>query len=160
MIDFDREKGRVSIRGVPYLLIQPTTLLGFQKAAEASGAAAGEWLAAGGRAGGRRSSQRLSELSQKQGREFAQDYLSMGREIGWGVFEVTRFEGRTFEVVVAGSPFAEGYGASSGPVCCFIRGVIAGLGDTLFGEAECEEVECAAAGALRCRFVCRDRIHA
>ncbi len=160
MIDFDREKGRVSIRGVPYLLIQPTTLLGFQKAAEASGAPAGDWLEAGGRAGGRRSSKRLRELSTKQGREFAQDYLAMGREIGWGVFDVTRFADGSFEVFVEGSPFAEGYGPSQRPVCHFIRGVIAGLGDTLFGDSECEEVECAAAGSTRCRFVCRDRAHA
>lgn len=160
MIDIDREKGRVSIRGVPYLLIQPTTLLGFQKAAEAAGAAAGDWLEAGGRAGGRRSSMRLRELSAKEGRDFAQDYLSMGRDIGWGVFQVTRFERTSFEVVVTGSPFAEGYGPSQRPVCHFIRGVVAGLGDTLFGESECEEVECAAAGSTRCRFVCRDRVHA
>lgn len=160
MIEIDREKGRITIRGVPYLLIQPTTLLGFQKAAEAAAASAGDWLAAGGRAGGRRSSRRLRELSSKEDREFAQEYLAMGREIGWGVFLVTRFQGRAFEVEVTGSPFAEGYGASPCPVCHFIRGVIAGLGDTLFGEADCEEAECVAAGAPLCRFVCRDRAHA
>ncbi len=153
MIDFDRESGRVTIRGIRYLLIQPVTLVGFQKAA---GKAADEALAAGGRDGGRNSSKRFRELSKLQGREFAQAYLDMGREIGWGVFRVTRFEGRRFEVEVAGSPFAEAYGSSAEPVCHFTRGVIAGLGDTLFGSARCEEVECAAAGGKACRFTCHD----
>lgn len=153
MIEFDREAGRVSIRGIRYLLIQPATLVGFQKA-EGS---VEERMAAGGREGGRNSSKRMRETSKLQGREFAQAYLDMGREIGWGVFTVTRFEERRFEVEVAGSPFADAYGASPRPVCHFTRGVIAGLGDTLFGAAEAEEVECSAAGAARCRFVCGAR---
>lgn len=156
MIDFDREVGRVSIRGIRYLLIQPATLVGFQKAAEAAGGAVPDWLETGGREGGRRSSSRFREQTKLEGREFAQAYLDMGREIGWGVFRVTQFEGSRFEVEVQGSPFAEAYGTSPRPVCHFSRGVIAGLGETLFGRARCEEAECAAAGSSLCRFVCHD----
>ncbi|MBI3097247.1 MAG: hypothetical protein HYY93_03225 [Planctomycetes bacterium] len=154
MIDFDSSSGRVSIRGIRYLLIQPATLIGFQKAAEASGGQVAVWLEAGGRAGGRNSSAKMRTVSTLEGREFAQAYLDMGRDIGWGLFRVTRFDAASFEVEVAGSPFAEAYGPSDRPVCHFTRGVIAGLGDTLFGAAECREEECAAAGAAECRFVC------
>ncbi|MBI2932660.1 MAG: hypothetical protein HYY16_13515 [Planctomycetes bacterium] len=156
MIELEREPGRVAIRGIRYLLIQPATLVGFQKAAEAAGGEVEEWLAAGGREGGRRSSSKLRELIRLEGREFAQKYLDMGADIGWGVFRVTQFADRAFEVEVTGSPFAEAYGRAPRPVCHFTRGVIAGLGDTLFGAARCEEVECAATGATRCRFACHD----
>lgn len=154
-IDFDREAGTVSIRGIPYLLIQSRTLVGFQKAAENGAGGPSEWLAEGGRAGGRNSSARFREVSPLQGRDFAQAYLDMGREIGWGVFRVTSFGPREFDVEVDASPFAREYGSSCEAVCHFTRGVIAGLGDTLFGSADCREVECAATGAKRCRFVCR-----
>lgn len=150
-IDFDDARGLIAIRGIRYLMIQPATLVGFQKAAE-HGTPISEALCAGGREGGRRSSRRLRETSSLQGREFAQAYLSMGDRIGWGLFRVTRFADREFEVEVAGSPFVEAYGASPEPVCHFTRGVIAGLGDTMFGTAECEEVACS---VERCRFVCR-----
>jgi predicted hydrocarbon binding protein len=157
-IDVDRDRGWIGIRGIRYLLIQPRTLVGFQKAAEAAeaaGSAVAEWLQTGGRSGGRNSSQKFREVSGRAGRDFAQAYLDMGAEIGWGVFRVTRFEGREFEVEVTGSPFAEEYGQAGRPVCHFTLGVIAGLGDTLFGGAQCREVECAATGAPRCRFICR-----
>lgn len=150
----ETQPGRMSIRGIRYLMIQPTTLVGFQKAAESAGGDVASWLEAGGRAGGRASSTRFQEVSDLRNGAFAQAYLDMGAEIGWGVFRVTEFDADRFEVAVDGSPFAEAYGASPRPVCDFTRGVIAGLGDTLFGAARCEEVECAATGARRCKFVC------
>jgi predicted hydrocarbon binding protein len=156
MIDFDCDRGRVEIQGIRYLLIQPVTLVGFQKAAEQTGGPVADWLAAGGRAGGRNSSSRLrAARAASAPAEFAQEYLDMGAAIGWGVFRVTRCTVGALEVEVTGSPFAEAYGPSAGPVCHFTRGVIAGLGDTLFGEASCEEISCSAAGATACRFVCR-----
>ena len=147
MIDFDPDRGRIEVRGIRYLLIQPRTLVGFQKATGPIEAR----MEAGGREGGRNSSRRLREKSDLRGKEFAQAYLDMGARIGWGVFSVTRFEEGRFEVEVRGSPFAEEFSGAGAPVCHFTRGVIAGLGDTLFGSASCEEVECA---ADRCRFVC------
>lgn len=146
----------MEIRGIRYLMIQPATLVGFQKAAERAGGDVASWLEEGGRAGGKNSSSRFQEVSDLRNAPFAQAYLDMGKEIGWGTFNVTGFGADNFEVAVDDSPFAEAYGASKHPVCDFTRGVIAGLGETLFGKATCQEIECRAMGAKRCRFVCHD----
>jgi predicted hydrocarbon binding protein len=81
--------------------------------------------------------------------------MDMGPQIGWGRFELERFNPvqECLTVKVYHSPFAEAYGSSSLPVCHLIRGVLGGMATAVFGrEAEAKEVSCLAKGDECCRF--------
>ena len=148
-------------KDVRYLLIRPETLIDFQKALERlSPAQAGEILAAGGFSGGSKSARRYRECFGLGPEATARFLCTMGGQIGWGRFELFRLDEKAgeLEVEVTGSPFAEAYGQATAPVCHFIRGVLAGLAEVLFGPGcETSESACAAAGARVCRFSVRRR---
>lgn len=157
-LGWDQERGRLLFKEVRYLLIRPDTVIDFQKALERFApketAAA---MAAGGFTGGSKSSRRYREVFGLGPEATARFLCAMGGQIGWGRFELVRYEEGTrpaLEVVVTGSPFAEAYGRATAPVCHFLRGVLLGLGDTLFGAGcEAHEVACAAVSGDACRFV-------
>ncbi|RMG48077.1 MAG: hypothetical protein D6723_15565 [Acidobacteria bacterium] len=150
------ESGRLSFREVRYLLIRPETVVAVQKAAEeALGERAGELFYAGGFAGGSLSSRRYKEAFGYSDRQIVDFMCRMGRQIGWGRFEVVELDDAAGRLVVDvyDSPFAEAYGPADHAVCHLIRGVLAGLASGLF-QADVEAVEspCAAQGAARCHF--------
>ncbi len=75
--------------------------------------------------------------------------------IGWGQFRVKSCDinSKAFVFSVKNSPFVASYGKSSSPVCHILRGVLAGLGESMFVEAmEAEESSCAAMGSGECVF--------
>jgi predicted hydrocarbon binding protein len=75
--------------------------------------------------------------------------IEMGPQIGWGRFELGRFDPskKILIVRVYHSPFAEAYGDSSSSVCHFIRGVLGGMASIVFGrEIEAKEVACLSTG--------------
>ncbi len=153
---WDPARGRLVIGGIRYVLVRPETLVGAQKAVEGVlGERAGPALAAGGVAGGGASARRYREAIGRGGEDLVRRFCRTGGQIGWGRLEPVSLDepqGRLV-VEVEGSPFAEAYGRSSRPVCHLLRGVLAGLGRTVFGaEAETEETACAARGDPRCRF--------
>ena len=133
-----------------YILIRPETLTALQKAVEAAlGPAAGECVAAGGRAGGARATAALGGAAQER----VERLLAQGAAIGWGNFRLERLTPTSLAVSVADSPFARAYGAASAPVCHLTRGVLDALANrVLERRVRVTETACAAVGAVRCRF--------
>jgi len=150
------EKGGLFYKEVRYLLIRPETLAAFQKAAEKEiGEKVSSILYQSGFHGGTLSSKRYREVFGFSDEEIIRFMVKMGPQIGWGRFELERFDGnkKVLIVRVYHSPFAEGYGPSSKPVCHMIRGVLGGMGSLVFRkEIESKEVSCLARGDEYCRF--------
>lgn len=156
-LKYDETQGTLTFKGVRYMLIRPDTVVEFQKAVEhVLGDRTAEMMMAGGYAGGSRSSQRYKKEFHYSDEEIVAFMCNMGREIGWGEFEVEELdsESKRLVVVVRNSAFAEAYGPADEGVCHMIRGVLAGLATGVFGtEARSEETHCRAKGDAECRFV-------
>lgn len=153
---FNPEKGGLFYNEVRYLLLRPETLAAFQKATEKEiGEKASDILYQSGYEGGTLSSKRYREVFGFSDEEILRFMVEMGPQIGWGRFELEKFESnnKVLIVKVFHSPFAGGYGPSSKPVCHMIRGVLGGMASTVFGkEIESKEVSCLAKGDEYCRF--------
>lgn len=158
-LEYDEGSGTISFKGVRYMLIRPDTVVDFQKAVqEALGDGVAKSMMAGGYTGGSRSSKRYKEVFGHSDEEIVSFMCNMGREIGWGDFEIERFDkdGRELVVVVRNSAFAEAYGSAGEGVCHMIRGVMAGMAAGIFGtDVSSEETHCCAKGDDLCRFVIR-----
>jgi predicted hydrocarbon binding protein len=155
-IKFVPEKGGFFYNEVRYLLIRPETLAAFQKGAEAEiGEKASTILYQSGFHGGALSSKRYRDVFGLLNEEIIRFMMEMGSQIGWGRFELERFDaGKKILIVrVYHSPFAEGYGPSSKPVCNMIRGILGGMASSVFGkQVESKEISCLAKGDEYCRF--------
>ncbi|MCK5552773.1 MAG: XylR N-terminal domain-containing protein [Deltaproteobacteria bacterium] len=156
-LEYDEERGAISFKGVRYLLIRPETLVEFQRALEERlGEEAQEILCRGGFAGGHLSTEKYRETFEYGDDEIVQFMMYMGGQIGWGKFKLEEFNplAKRLIVKVIFSPFAAAYGKSAGPVCHFTRGVMAGMGQALFGEdVTADESHCLAKGDDFCRFL-------
>ncbi len=153
---FVQEKGGLFYEEVRYLLIRPETLMAFQKGIEKEiGERASQILFRSGFEGGSLSSKRYREVFGLSDEEIVHFMLEMGTQIGWGRFELERFDPieKRIDAKVFHSPFAEAYGSSASPVCHLIRGVLAGMASILFRKQfEGKEVLCLAKGDKYCRF--------
>jgi len=114
-LEYEASSGRLSYKGVRYLLIRPETLVAFQLAVEAEVGPekCAELMQAGGFTGGALSARRYRDVFGYSDRETAEFMCRMGSEIGWGHFRLVRLDvaGREMTVEVVGSPFAEAYRA-------------------------------------------------
>ena len=73
-------------------------------------------------------------------------------QLGWGCWQLEKEPGR-LRLTVRNSPFAHGYGASAGPVCHGIRGMLRGVAELWLGQAATSaELQCAAQGHAACLF--------
>lgn len=155
-INFIPEKGGLFYKDVRYLLIRPETLVAFQKATEGElGEKASRILFQGGLIGGTLSSKRYREIFGLSDQKLIHFMMEMGSQIGWGRFELERFDSNQMYLLVKihHSPFAEAYGPSSSPVCHIIRGILGGMGSVIFNkEIEAKELSCMAMGDEYCRF--------
>jgi predicted hydrocarbon binding protein len=155
-LKFVPEKGGFFYNEVRYLLIRPETLAAFQKAIEEEiGEKASRILFESGFQGGSLSSKKYREVFGFSDEEIIRFMMDMGSQIGWGRFELDRFDSAEKRLVVKVyySPFAEAYGSSSKPVCHMIRGVLGGMASLVFGkEIESKELSCLAKGDECCRF--------
>ena len=155
-LKFVPEKGGFFYNEVRYLLIRPETLAAFQKAIEEEiGEKASRILFESGFQGGSLSSKKYREVFGFSDEEIIRFMMDMGSQIGWGRFELERFDSAKKRLVlkVYHSPFAESYGSSSKPVCHLIRGVLGGVASVVFGrKVEPEELSCLAKGDGCCRF--------
>jgi hypothetical protein len=153
---FAPEKGGLFYKEVRYLLIRPEVLVTFQKEIEKElGGRADRILFKSGFQGGSLSSKRYREVFNFSHEEIVRFMIEMGPQIGWGRFELERFDpgNKDFSVKVHHSPFAEAYGPSRIPVCHFIRGVLTGMASVVFDkESEVNENLCLAKGDPFCRF--------
>ncbi len=158
-LEYDAEEGRITFKDVPYMVIRPDTVVDFQKAVEAEvGERVAEMMMAGGYTGGSRSSRRYKQVFEYSDEETVAFMCKMGGEIGWGRFEVEKFDvdGKELVIRVRNSPFAEAYGTADEGVCHMIRGVMAGMAAGIFGsDVNSEETLCVAKGDALCRFVLR-----
>jgi len=155
-LNFVQEKGGLFYKEARYLLIRPETLAAFQKAIEKElGGKANQILFESGFAGGVLSSKRYQEVFSFSDEEIVRFMMNMGSQIGWGRFELEKFDPnqRNLFVKVFHSPFAEAYGTSSSGVCHFIRGVMGGMASTVFQKTVIsKELSCLSKGDLFCRF--------
>ncbi len=169
-LEYEVAAGRLSFKGVRYLLARPETLVALQLAVEAEVGPekCARLMQAAGFTGGALSARRYREAFGYSDREVAEFMCCMGGEIGWGRFTLARLDvtGQEMVVEVEDSPFAEAYLAlvpspplSGGEgVCHLIRGVLAGLGAGLFGgEVTARETACRARADVVCRFEVRGR---
>ena len=160
-LTYDQTAGSLLYKGVRYLLIRPETIAGFQKAiVESCGNEAEDKLFEGGYAGGSLSAKKYQDFHDFSDREIIAFMMNMGNQIGWGNFNLGRYDPteKHLCVCVNHSPFAQAYGKSSHGVCHLIRGVLAGMASILFAE-ECtaDEVECQARGDKSCSFMIEAR---
>ena len=155
-LNFVPEKGGLFYKEVRYLLIRPETLITFQKATEKGlSEKASQILFQSGFMGGTLSSSRYREVFGLSDQEIIQFMIEMGPQIGWGRFELERFDPnlKCFTVKVYHSPFAETYGSSPTPVCHLIRGVLSGMASVVFDrQIEGKELFCLAKGDKYCKF--------
>jgi len=155
-LSFDPGKGALFFKEVRYLLIRPETLIAFQKAMEKeTGEKASELLFQSGFHGGSLSSKKYREVLSLPDEEIVHFMSNMGTQIGWGRFELERFDPaqKVLAIRVHHSPFAIAYGVSPSAVCHFIRGVLSGMATVLFDqESKVSEPECLAKGDEYCSF--------
>jgi predicted hydrocarbon binding protein len=158
-LEYSGDEGAITFKDVRYMLLRPDTVVDFQKAVEAElGDRTADMMMAGGYTGGSRSSQRYKEVFNYSDEEIVAFMCNMGREIGWGDFEVEDFDlqERELVVIVRNSAFAEAYGSADHGVCHMIRGVMAGMAAGIFGtDVRSDETHCRAKGDDLCRFVVR-----
>lgn len=153
---FNPEKGGLFYKEVRYLLIRPEVLATFQKEVERElGVRTELILFRSGFQGGSLSSKKYREVFNLSDYEIVRFMIEMGTQIGWGRFELERFDpsNHLLSINVHHSPYAEAYGASKVSVCHFIRGVLSGMASEVFKEEKgLKEVHCLAKGDLFCRF--------
>lgn len=157
-MEHDDSRGALTFKGVRYLIIRPDTIMGMFKAlVDTLGwEKAGEIFYGGGFEGGKASTLKFREAFNLSPYEAAEYMCRMGRQIGWGRFELETFDSDAMklQISVKSSPFAEMWMDAGKPVCHFIRGVVGGLGEALFGVVSpAEETDCIAKGDVCCRFV-------
>ncbi len=161
-LEFAAERGTLSYKGVRYFLIRSETLIDLQKSMEREmGEKAEEVLYHSGFVGGSLSARKYREVFGHSEEETVRFMIQMGREIGWGFFDLDELNvrERTLVIRLNHSPFAQAYGASDHPVCHMIRGVFAGLGEEIFQTpVVAEETQCEAEGDPFCRFTIRSRV--
>ncbi len=155
-LSFQFERGGLFYQEVRYLLIRPEVLVTLQKGIEKELPDKARFLLfQSGFQGGNLSGKRYKEVFHLTDHEIIQFMIDMGTQIGWGRFELKKFDLKNHNLIVKvyHSPFAEAYGVSNTPVCHFIRGVLSGLTSVIMGrEDEVEEMLCLAKGDLHCEF--------
>jgi len=155
-LQFNSIKGGLFYKEVRYLLIRPETLTTFQKVIEKElGEGASQILFQAGFQGGTLSSKRYREVFGLSDEEIIHFMIEMGPQIGWGRFELERFDPseKILIVKVYHSPFSEAYGPSTTSVCHFIRGVLGGMASIIFRrEVIARESACLSKGDAYCRF--------
>lgn len=155
-LHYDDQNGSIVYKDVRYLLVRPETIVTFQKEVEAKiGETAVELMFAGGLAGGMLSAARFREISGENPVDLLDFMTRMGCQIGWGKIKIIHFDPikQRLDIEVVNSAYAEAYGPSKQGVCHFIRGVFAGVAQTIFGiKVEARETKCRAMGDETCHF--------
>ena len=162
---FDSEAGAVRDGPRRYLLMRPDVLMGLFARLDASVRTTA--LEAFAESAEQQGGDSLRAYFASLGGErdaFLESTAAAAADLGWGRWQFSR-EADALRLVVAGSPFAQGWpGAQREPVCAPIRGLLAAAATLVLGaEAKdhgpagvrAEEWACAAAGHRRCEFVAR-----
>lgn len=83
--------------------------------------------------------------------------INLAADMGWGAWKFDPPTPGEIALEVTNSPFAEGYGESTKPVCAPVLGLLEALGGIVFAhDPACTETGCAAVtGGGVCRFTAR-----
>ena len=155
-LEYSEDKGLLTYKGIRYLILRPETIMTMYKKLRAKyGSDVDFHFFEGGYEGGRLSSQKYKDNFGLNEIDLINFTLKTGREIGWGRFELLRYdqEKKILEVKVSNSAFVTKDKSSEFPVCHFILGVMSGMASVLFdAEVSSKEVKCAAKGDEYCIF--------
>lgn len=156
-LSFDAGAGEIRDGEVRYLLIRPDTLMGaFALLPAALRDQALDALARATTEHGAKSARRYQAMGTGQAQELLATIAATAPELGWGLWTLHPGADGALDLEVRNSPFAAGFGASDGPVCAAIAGMLAAVAGLVAGrEMAAREVACAAAGAASCRFEAR-----
>jgi predicted hydrocarbon binding protein len=156
-IEYDPERGSLSLQRARYVLTPPSLLMEIQKNVEGEhGRDAAAFFIEAGVGEGASLAGRFRDVFGYPPEQVLSSVAFLLSESGWGVFsvEMMNLEGRELVFKVLESPFAEIYGPSIQPVCHIVQGLLRGVGLALFdAETTGMEVQCAAKGDTCCRFV-------
>ncbi len=156
-LEYDPERGSLSVQSARYVLMPPTLLMEIQKSLEGThGREAADFFIEAGVGEGAALAGRFRDVFGYPPDQVLGAVAFMLSESGWGTFtvEMMNMEGRELVFKVAESPFADVYGPSIQPVCHMVQGVLRGVGLAVFdAETTGMEVQCAAKGDTCCRFV-------
>ncbi len=152
-LECDAAEGELRDGGTRYLLVRHDSLMGMfaRLPAEARRTALAALAESVAEHGARSAERYASELA--GGREQLLTVIeATAPQLGWGRWRFERHEGE-IGLEVDNSPFAEGYGRSSEPVCAAIVGMLRAVAGLVLGAgATAEEHRCAAAGGASCGF--------
>ncbi|HUV80333.1 MAG TPA: 4-vinyl reductase [Candidatus Bathyarchaeia archaeon] len=150
---WDIENGQFFTQELPTIIMGSAIFVGIQKLAESIVGADGAaviFYEAGKKVGVLRTKSWKDEW-ELEGQEFIEKLEEYLAELGWGKFCVDL---ESLVVTMENSFAAKNYGDSDVPVCHFLRGYYAGMGEVLTNRAlDAEETKCAACGADLCEFV-------
>lgn len=156
-IEYQSDKGRLSLQTASYLLVRPSLLVEIQKSLETHlPYDAPTILAAAAQTDGVTLASRFKEVFSYPPEQVLGSIAFMLAETGWGAARLEMFQPEMRELVwkVLDSPFADEYGPTSNPVCFYLLGLFQGAGMALFdSEVDGQEVQCVARGDTACRFV-------
>jgi predicted hydrocarbon binding protein len=156
-LEYDPERGSLSLQSARYVLMPPTLLMEIQKNLEgAHGREAADFLIEAGVGEGAALAGRFRDVFGYPPDQVLGAVVFMLSQSGWGTFavEMANMEGRELVFKVLESPFAEVYGPSIQPVCHMVQGILRGIALAIFDvETTGMEVQCTAKGDSCCRFV-------
>jgi len=150
---WDIENGEFFTQELPTIIMSSAIFVGIQKLAETmvgTDGAAVIFYEAGKKVGVLRTKSWKDEWG-LDGQEFIKKMEEFLTELGWGKLSI---DIENLVIKVKNSFAAKNYGNSDVPVCHFLRGYYAGMGEVLINRAmDAEEIKCAACGADLCEFV-------
>jgi hypothetical protein len=155
---YDGSQGELRDGDARYLMLRDDSLMGlFKRLPEPARTEAFTAFAESVAEHGGRSAERFRATLGDAG-DLPATIAATASQLGWGVWRFSRTESGELHLEVTNSPFASGYGASAGPVCAAITGMLRAVATQVFGApAKAEEHECASAGGTICRFSARPR---
>ncbi len=156
--EWDITSGDFFVIGYRTLMLSTKTFVRIQKEAEkilGDGAAVIFYEA--GKKAVLVSVKRIEEEWKSEGEELIRSLEEFYAEVGFGKFIIGEAKvegGEELMIKVENSFIAKEYGKSDVPVCHFLRGYCAGIGEALTNqEMDAEEVKCVACGDNHCEFV-------
>lgn len=138
-----------------YLMLRADALMGiFRELPPDVRRPAMEAFAASIRKHGGRSAQAYFDEQGARPEALIETITAYSPALGWGSWQIAARTAEGFDVTVESSPFAEGFGHSSDPVCHPIVGMLQAVGAIVYGQpVMVVETACAAqSGIDRCRF--------
>ena len=155
-----QDNGSIQDGDIRYLLLRTDSLMGiFKRLNPAARMQAFQAFAESLAENGRKSIEARMRRMNLSGAQLYDDLTkSSGSHLGWGVWTYRRNNPEQFEVIVANSPFAKGYGSSDHAVCFPIVGMLTAIGELVHNRpVRVEETACAAMSGESCNFLVSTR---